>query len=148
MTDLNFVADLQDLDLRNTDYFSGVLPFWELKEHDLPRSPGAYILLARGTRFLYPVGTSPVYYIGQSRNLRSRLHTHIKYASEARDNRQLPLYWPRYEYAAKYGTDYCYVHTWQGLTSKALEENLLAKFARKHRAFPVANGSGSWSRIN
>ena len=148
MADLDFVTDLQDFDLRDTDYFSGVLPFWKLKKHDLPQSAGAYILLARGTRFLYPSGTSPVYYIGQSRNLRHRLHTHIKYASEAQDNRQLPLYWPRYEYAAKYGMGYCYVQTWKGLTPRALEENLLAKFARKHRAFPVANGAGSWNRIN
>lgn len=148
MADLDFVTDLQGFELRDTDYFSGVLPFWKLKEHELPQSPGAYILLARGTRFLYPGGTSSVYYIGQSKNLRRRLHMHLRFASEAQENRKLNLYWPRYEYAAKFGTGYCFVQTWQGLTPKALEENLLGKFAGKHRAFPVANGAGSWRRIN
>ena len=147
MADLDFVTDLQDADLRDTDWFSGQLRFWEMNDHDIPNAPGAYVLQARGTRFPYPLGTNTVYYIGQSRNLRRRLRGHLRYALEARDYRQGSVYWPRHEYAAAFGTHYCYVHTWKGLTPKALEEVLLARFAEKHRSFPVANSFGAWRRI-
>lgn len=147
MADLDFVKNLQNEDLRITEHFSEVQQFWDLKDHDIPRCPGAYILLARGTRFRYPRGTNTVYYIGQSSNLRRRLREHVKYAIEAADDRKLPLYWPRYEYAAKFGTHYCFIRTWQNLNPRGLEEILMAHFAEKHRGFPVANGAGSWNRI-
>ena len=147
MADLDFVMDLQDEDLRGTGWFSGQRRFWELRDHDIPTARGAYIPQARGTRFRYPRGTNTVYYIGQSRNLRTRLRTHLRYALEARDDRQWTVYIPRYEYAAAFGTHYSYVHTWQGLTPEALEQLLLARFAEQHRGFPVANGAGSWRRI-
>ena len=147
MADLDFVMDLQDADLRGTDWFSGQHRFWELHDHDIPAAPGAYILLARGTRFRYPSGTNTVYYIGQSRNLGRRLRRHLSRALEARDDRQRTVYIQRHEYAAAFGTHYCYVHTWAGLTPRALEELLLARFAEKHRSFPVANGAGSRRRI-
>lgn len=147
MADLDFVMDLQNADLRDTDWFSGQRRFWELKNHDIPNTPGAYILQARGTRFPYPLGTNSVYYIGQSRSLLRRLREHLKYALEARDSRRGSVYLPPHEYAAAFGTHYYYVHTWHGLTPKALEEILLARFAEKHRSFPVANRSGAWRRI-
>ena len=142
MADLDFVKDLQGYDLRQTDCFSGRLDFWDLKNHDIPRRPGAYILIARGTRFLYPSGTNTVYYIGQSTNLRRRLYVHVEYAAQARDDRQTWLYRPRYEYAAKYGTHYCFVRTWRRLTPERLERALMHYFAEKHLSFPVANSAG------
>ena len=147
MADLDFVRDLQDADLTGTEWFSGLQRFWELNHHDIPKAPGVYLLQARGTRFPYPLGTNSVYYIGQSKNLRSRLLGHLRYALEARDDRQRTVYRPRHEYAAAFGTHYYYVYTWKGLTPKALEEALLARFAEKHRSFPVANSSGAWRRI-
>ena len=147
MADLDFVKDPQNKDLRKTKSFSEVQQFWDLKDHVIPQQPGVYILLARGTRFRYPRGTNSVYYIGQSLNLRRRLRDHLKYASEAKNDRKLLLYWPRYEYAAKYGTHYCFIRTWQNLKPRGLEEILMAHFAEKHRCFPVANGAGSWNRI-
>lgn len=139
MAILDFIKDLNS---------SGLRDFWKISSHDIPSSPGAYILVARGdSHFSYPQRKSPIYYIGQSRNLRGRLDTHLKYALEAKGDRQLHLYWPRYEFAAVYGGRYCFVRTWQGLSPKALEEILLARFAKKHRCFPIANGSGSWNRI-
>lgn len=41
MADLDFVVDLQDEDLRGTDWFSGQHRFWELNGHDIPAAPGA-----------------------------------------------------------------------------------------------------------
>jgi hypothetical protein len=127
------------------------LDFWSLEDRkdQIPNQPGAYILIARGdTRFTYPNGRSPVFYIGQSKNIQARLRQHFYYASQARHQRELHLYWPRYEYAAKFGGRFCFVLTHQGLSPKALEEELLARFAKKYLSFPIANGSGSWNRIN
>jgi hypothetical protein len=139
MAILGFIKDINH---------SGLMDFWKLQEHEIPSSPGAYILIAQGnSHFSYPIGSSPVYYIGQSKNLRSRLREHFKYATQAKHNRQLPLYWPRYEFAAAYGGRYCYMRALQGLSPKVLEEILLAKFAKKHRSFPIANGSGTWKRV-
>ena len=150
MAVLDFVKDDHGNDLRGTEYFSGPHDFWNLKNDDIPAMSGAYILLARGTRFRYPIGSSPVYYIGQSTNLHRRLRTHLRYAEAARvnENRRSTRYWPRYEYAATLGTHYCYVRTWSPLKPRALDEILMAHFATKYRSFPVANGAGSWSRVD
>ena len=112
-----------------------------------PRHPECTFFRLAAPGFPYPLGTNSVYYIGQSKNIRSRLLGHLRYALEARDDRQRTVYRPRHEYAAAFGTHYYYVYTWQGLTPKALEEALLARFAEKHHSFPVANSSGAWRRI-
>lgn len=139
MAILDFIADYEPSDMKD---------FWKMKDHEIPTSPGVYMLVARGnSHFHYPIGKSPIYYIGQSKNLRSRLLTHLRHATEARDNRKEALYWPRYEFAAVYAGRYCFIRTWQGLTPKGLEEEVLASFAKKYRCFPIANGSGSWNRV-
>lgn len=149
MADLDFVKNDRGDDLCRTGHFSGKRTFRDLKEHKIPARAGAYILLARGTRFQYPIGKNTVYYIGQSTNLRRRLHTHLRYAEYADDkvNRQSARQWPRHEYAARFGTHYCYVTTWGSLKPRTLEEMLMGRFLMKHRSFPVANGAGSWSRV-
>lgn len=134
--------------------------FWWLQSHKIPEKPGAYILMAqRGVTFNYPAGSSPVFYIGQSGNLRSRLSEHLKYSEEARDipvkweyqregEEYRPLYHRRYEYASTFGGRYAYLQTWQNATPKMLEELLLAKFSIMYRSVPVANAQTSWKRIN
>ena len=150
MADLDFLKGDRGKDLRRTGYFSGQRVFWDLQEHDIPARAGAYVLLARGTRFRYPIGTNAVYYVGQSRNLRERLRTHVKRARNPgfREFRQSNFEWPRYEYAWSFGTHYCYVTTYDSLRPKELEEILMGRFLMKHRSFPVANSAGSWSRID
>lgn len=139
MAILDFLDNYKRSDLKD---------FWKIEDHEIPTSPGVYILVARGnSHFDYPRGRSPVYYIGQSKNLRSRLREHLKYAKQARDNRKEPLYWPRYEFAATYAGRYCFIRTRQRLTPRGLEEEVLARFAKKHRCFPIANGAGSWNRV-
>lgn len=139
MAILSFLDNYERSDLKD---------FWKINNHKIPQSPGVYILVARGdSHFNYPLGKSPVYYIGQSKNLWSRLYSHFKIATEARDNRKEHLYWPRYEFAAAYGGRYCFMRTWQGMTPKGLEEEVMARFAKKYRCFPIANGAGSWWRV-
>jgi hypothetical protein len=49
---------------------------------------------------------------------------------------------PRHEYGGAFGGRYCFIRTWQGVRRKALEDVVLARFALRYRAFPVANGAG------
>ena len=70
-----------------------------------------------------------------------------KYATEAREARRRPQYWSRYEFAAVHGGRYCYIRTWQGLRPKDLEDIVLARFAKKYRSFPIANGAGAWKKV-
>jgi hypothetical protein len=141
-TFMSTLSFLSDFDL------SPIYNLWTANMERISTQPGAYVLLAAtGTKFLYPTGSSPVFYIGQATNLRKRLFTHRKYSADAQSNRKLSLYYPRYEYAAAFGCRFAYIRTWQGLSAKALEENLLACFAKQFRSFPIANGAGSWNRI-
>lgn len=127
--------------------------FWQLGDHqqEIPASPGVYFLVAKpGIRFMYPKGMSAIYYIGQARSLRRRLLEHLNFSMHVREDKRsvtYPVYWPRYEYAGKFGGRYCFMRTWQGCTPKALEEIVLARFAEQYRAFPVGNAAGSWNRI-
>ncbi|MBI3242039.1 MAG: hypothetical protein HYZ49_07085 [Chloroflexi bacterium] len=133
---------LNDFDLSPT------YNLWTADMAQVPTQPGAYVLLAAsGTKFLYPNGSSPVFYVGQASNLQKRLLTHRKYSLEAKSDRKLPLYYPRYEYAAVFGCRFALIRTWQGFSAKALEEVVLAHFAKRFRSFPIANGAGSWNRI-
>jgi hypothetical protein len=119
-----------------------------LLEHEVPDGPGVYLLMAQGRfRFPYPRGASAIYYIGQARSLRRRLLKHHKFVCEARDSRRLLLYWPRYEYAAVVGARYSFVRTWQGVAPKALEDTVMAHFARHFGCWPVANGACAWNRL-
>ena len=129
-------------------HLSPTYNLWTVHMAQVPTLPGAYILLATsGTKFLYPKGSSPVFYVGQAANLQRRLLTHRRHSLNAKSDRKLLLYYPRYEYAAVFGCRFAFIRTWQGLSAKALEELVLAHFAERFRSFPIANGTGSWNRI-
>lgn len=140
MKDLRFLKDFGTIAVLVRDY-------WKMKNHDIPSSPGVYILIAKpDISFQYPRGKSPIYYIGKAANLRRRLYEHLKHSIEAKKDRKHEhhKYWPRYEYAASFGGRYTFIHTWQGITPKNLEDKILSQFADRYRSFPVANGAGSW----
>lgn len=135
---------LEDLETET----SPLQDLWRFDEHDVPEKPGVYILVSDGTvHFPYPGGNSPIFYIGQSVSLFGRLKIHRNYSNQAKHDRQEPLYWPRYEYAARFGARYCYI-TRQCIKPKALEDLVLARFAKKYFSFPVANGAGAWKRVS
>jgi hypothetical protein len=122
--------------------------FWQLRDHDIPKDGGVYILLASpGITFMYPQRRSSVFYIGQAKNLRNRLHFHLLCAEEAKNNRKETLYWPRYEYAAAFGARYTFILKKPRENSKELEDDVLACFAEHYRCWPVANGIGSWNSL-
>lgn len=120
--------------------------FWRLRSHDIPDVPGVYVLLARpDTQFLYPKGKSAVFYIGQASDLSRRLRSHLHFAIQAREDRQLKLYWRRYEYAAAVGCRYTYVRA-NRRNPRLLEDTMLTLFANRFRSVPVANGGGGWGQ--
>ena len=143
------IKDLQFLQGLRTNPIP-VRDFWKLKTDDVPASPGVYILLAKPSiRFQYPNGKSSIFYIGKAVNLRLRLYEHLKYSIEAKEekDRKRDLYWPRYEFAASFAGRYTFIHTWQGMNTKGLEDKVLRQFAGYYRSFPVANGAGSWRKL-
>src|SRR3989442_13618788 len=68
------------------DKVSCIADFWSLEEHEIPASPGIYLLVAKSFRFTYPTGRSPIYYIGMTQSLRRRLSGHLKWHKEVRDD--------------------------------------------------------------
>lgn len=117
---------------------------------DIPtRTPGAYILLAKSDiLFRYPLGDSPVFYIGKADNgVRGRLMTHRKNILEAKDNRAHCIYRPLREYGAAFGTLFAYVPAGSEWAPGDLEVQLMARFAKRYGSLPVANSAGDWNRI-
>jgi len=124
--------------------------FWKVEEHDIPATPGVYVLIAKnGVRFTYPKGKSPIYYIGQTNSLKRRLCGYLRWHTEAHNEKRsvFPLYEARHEYGGKFGGRYCYIKTWSGQSPKGLEDIVLARFAKRYRTFPVANSAAAWNRI-
>lgn len=135
-----------------TDYkgkVSRLADFWQLAQHNIPETPGVYLLVAESVHFRYPASESPIYYIGHTQSLRRRLFGHLKWHKQVRDDcRQgYSLSEPRHEYGGVYGGRYCFIKTWRGRSARSLEDIVLARFACKYHAFPVANSAGAWKRI-
>ena|SRR5437588_7385485 len=129
---------------------SCIANFWQLEEHNIPATSGVYMLVAKPSiRFRYPKGGSSVYYIGRTASLRRRLLGHLKDHIKAKTNNRgiCSLYEPRHEYGAKFGGGYCFIESWRGRSARSLEDIVLARFAYRYHAFPVANSAGAWKRI-
>lgn len=116
-----------------------------LDEEAIPENSGIYIMLSDHTEYIYPwsknSGSSGVFYIGCSNNLRNRLKTHKKYCSQRISDKNKTYYWPFYEYAAHHG---CNVVWKIDKNYKDAENKLLVEFANYYGAKPVANGQSGW----
>jgi len=140
---------MRQLPFLDSGYKHGpIRDFWQLRDHDIPQTGGVYILLASpGVTFMYPRRRSSVFYIGQAKNLRNRLYSHLHFAEEAKNNRRQTLYWPVYEYAAAFGARYTFILNKPRESPKKLEDDILACFAEHYRSWPVANSAGSWNSL-
>ncbi len=128
--------------------FSPVRDLLAWRKSDVPRQPGAYLLLARPeVTFRYPRAESPLFYIGQTKNLRRRLYNHQRGIRQASHNRRLCLYRPTREYGAAFGAHYAFVLAEAGGKPRDLEDLVMARFACHHSSLPVANGAGAWNRL-
>lgn len=116
-------------------------------ELDTPEKPGVYIMLSKGTKYIYPEGEASVYYIGEShdRSLRERLwHEHRDIFLNIRDNPENSPIYSRYGYAAAHGCKICWKVCPDRQSAKDLEKELLIEFNKFYRAFPVGNVKGAW----
>lgn len=121
--------------------------------NDVTTGPGVYIIVsADNTKFVYPKGTSPVFYIGKADNLRRRLREHLKNLRLIIDNEETDMRnhyqrCSRYQYMKYYGA---YVYTFHCLKStqdaKNLESQILWKFYERYRSLPVGNGARSFEK--
>lgn len=72
---------MRDFDARFTAWWSdrNVVDLLTVDTDLIPENGGVYVLGTTSTPLTYPWGTSPVYYIGQSANLRRRFNEHRGY---------------------------------------------------------------------
>jgi len=131
-----------------------LLPWWTVKmsplnietlalEH-IPEKAGVYVMLSTRTEYTYPWseskgrGTSRVYYIGQSENLRKRIGRHqTNLEGTISHHEPGTVYWSKYEYGVHHGCNVVWVIS---KTPKDTERKLLEDFALYYGAKPVANG--------
>lgn len=124
--------------------------FWECEDHDIPKTPGVYLLIAKRFRFHYPAGKSSIYYIGQTVSLHNRLvKQHRKYHCHVKNNRRLGdyLYEARHEYGGVFGGRYCFIQARNGMSPKKLEKTVIRAFMKHYHSPPVANGAGIWGWV-
>ena len=110
---------------------------------DIPEEPGAYVLgTADCTVFGYPSGTSPIYYIGCSGNLRSRLIERHRKGTQGAVNDHRGAQWPRHRYGAKYGAHAVW-YLAEDVEPKEVKATLIKAFRQTYGSKPVAVGTTS-----
>lgn len=112
----------------------------------VPNEPGIYIMVAKKRNFVYPKKDSPVFYIGTSKHLRSRLKTHLKLFKSAKADFNKHMLWnySRYNYAVAFDTDIYYMRITGREKEKSLESKAMEGFYDKYGALPVGNGAFSF----
>ena len=105
---------------------------------DIPEEPGAYVLgAADGTMLVYPWGTSPIYYIGESGNLRERLMGRRTGTQRAVDDHDQWMY-PIFNYGAAFGAHAVWYLAGE-IEPKNVEATLINAFYETYGAIPTAN---------
>ena len=114
----------------------------------VPNEPGIYIMVAQKREFVYPKKDSPVFYIGTSKHLRSRLKTHFRRYRDAKTdfNKHTSWNYSRYNYAVAFDADIYYMRITGRENEKALESKAMEGFYDKYGALPVGNGAFSFRK--
>lgn len=104
--------------------------------------PGCYVLgSSDGTNFIYPWGSSPVFYIGKSRAIRARVRAHHKWIKRAIEEHHSQHFIPLHQYGAAFGTDVSIYKTGSEESAVKLESELITEFYNIYGSIPVANGA-------
>lgn len=113
---------------------------------DVPEEAGIYIMLSDDVEFIYPKGTSKVFYIGTSNNLKKRLLSHNRRYKDAVKSFNSCDDWiySRYNYAYKFGANIYYMRITGRESEKGLESKAIESFYDKYGALPVGNGAFSF----
>ena len=114
----------------------------------VPNEPGIYIMVAQKRVFVYPKKDSPVFYIGTSKHLRSRLKAHLRRYKDAKTdfNKHTSWNYSRYNYAVAFDVDIYYMRITGRENEKALESKAMEGFYDKFGAIPVGNGAFSFRK--
>lgn len=108
----------------------------------MPETAGVYALGANdGTLFSYPWGTSPIYYIGQSKELRKQMIEHRKFILQAITGSRERKCWPRYQYGASFGATVAWYSVRGAQFPNKLQTDLLAAFYDLYGSLPLANST-------
>lgn len=116
----------------------------ELVEEKWPyrKSHGCYVLGASdGTQFVYPWGTSPVFYIGMSKQIRGRLKAHLRWINRAHTEHQSRHFLPLHQYGASFGATAAVYRKVTNQSIARFESKLMTDFYGIYGAIPVANGA-------
>ena len=137
---------MRDFNLRffsNRRWPDGMINLIEIDDLScIPNCNGAYVLGANSPHNLvYPWGTSPVFYIGQSTNLFNRITEHKKYILAAIEDHAEKNSWPRYQYGAALGAVIAWYSCRGQQDPNRLESDLINSFYECYGSIPVANGT-------
>ena len=115
--------------------------------NEIPSEPGAFVFGTNdGTKFIYPWGSSPIFYIGQTEDLRRRFSNHRRRIVEALQDVSAKSWWPRYQFSAAFARDCAWYRVQSGQRPQILAEDLIRDFRGQYGAIPVANASlRSWA---
>ena len=134
---LHFFAD--------RDYPDGIEELVNTVDEELlwaPETAGAYVVGAnQGTMLTYPWGTSPIYYIGESRDLRKSFVEHRRLIVAAQNDRSEQTWWPRYQYGVSFGATVAWYSVRGAQFPNRLQFDLLSSFYGLYGALPLGNGS-------
>ncbi|MBN1482192.1 hypothetical protein EH223_08040 [candidate division KSB1 bacterium] len=107
----------------------------------IPDTGGAFVLgTADGTSLIYPWGTSPVFYIGETANLYKRFEQYRESLRAAQKDHEKFWGYPRYQYGAAFGASLAWFLLNNHSDLKSLESDLIYCFYEMYGAIPVANG--------
>ena len=140
---------MKDFDLRFSVWWSDddVADLLTIDMTAIPQTGGVYVLGTTSTPLVYPWGTSPIYYIGQSSDVHKRLKEHRQAILAGRQFGEYweKNWWPRYQYAFAFGADCGWFSSSRcKMTPEELEASIISEFYWYLGSTPVANGA--WPR--
>lgn len=136
---------MRDYDLRfyckSKRWHDGLVNIIESSCEKIPEKPGSYIIGASdNTKFIYPWGASPIYYIGKADNLNKRINDHYKYILRAIEDHEETNWWPRYQYGASFGAKVAWYTVRGKQNPNKLESDIITEFYNTYGSIPIANG--------
>ncbi|WP_300671501.1 hypothetical protein [Desulfoluna sp.] len=124
-------------------YPDGLEELLEAEEDELlwaPAASGAYVIGAgQGTMFTYPWGQSPIFWIGESRDLRKSFAEYRRLTRLSMDDRAETTWWPQYQYGASYGATVAWYAVVGAQFPNRLQYDLMAAFYGLYGSMPLGN---------
>jgi excinuclease UvrABC nuclease subunit len=117
----------------------------------IPEQPGVYIVVSEKTKFIYPQKSSPVIYVGMTKDLRQRLTGHIRHFRTLqkipKSHRWYFSYYSRYNYMVNHGCRIYWLTIRGKQKPKDLESQILEEFYKAFHSLPVGNGAFSFASL-